>query len=131
MKSATTFEISKAERLAGITKEKWTKPRSGRMIAYVVRDRLGQHVFLGQKLPQLCEAINERVRGEPWARVSANGLWESVDRIDGRTGPWCKGRWRVCSVDLEHACEEYERARLAHERAVVVAEQPACYAIRT
>ena len=80
-------------------------------------------------LPTISHAINQYVGDEQWARVSVNGLWESIDREDGRTGPWCKGRWRVKSVDLERACDEYERERAAHDQAMVVAAQPSCYAI--
>lgn len=129
MKSPSTFVLAASEKLAGIRKEKYTKPRSGRDIAYVVCDRLGRLEFIGQKLPLLAAAINQHVGDEQWARVSVNGLWECVDRCTGRTGPWCKGRWRVKSVDLERACEEYERERAAHDQAVIVAGQPSCYAI--
>ena len=126
----TTFALAASEHLAGIRKEKYTKPRGGRNIAYVVSDRLGKLELIGQKLPHIAAAINESVAGEPWARVSVNALWESVDRREGRAGPWCKGRWRVKSVELERACQEYESERAAHERAVIVAGQPSCYAIR-
>ena len=129
MKTASTFVLAPTERLAGIRKEKWTKPRGGRDVAYLVCDRLGQLEFLAQKMPLLCDAINRHVEAQAWAKVSVNGLYESVDRTDGRTGPWCKGRWRVKSVDLEAAVGEYERERASHERAVIVADQPACYAI--
>ena len=130
MKAASTFVLAPTERLTGIRKEKWTKPRGGRDVAYVVCDRLGELEFIAQKLPLLVAAINEHVGSEPWARVSVNGMYECVDRTDGRTGPWCKGRWRVKSVDLASAVDEYERERAAHDRAVIVADQPACYAIR-
>ena len=128
--AALTFVLAPSETLAGIRKEPYTKPRGGRNIAYVVCDRLGKLSLIGQKLPLLVAAINESVDGEPWAKVSVNGLWESVDRTDGRTGPWCKGRWRVKSVELERACQEYEGERATHERALIVAGQPSCYAIR-
>jgi hypothetical protein len=129
MKPASTFVLAPSERLAAIRKEKYTKPRGGRDVAYLVCDRLGKLELIGQKLPLLVAAINANVGGEPWARVSVNGLWESVDRSDGRVGPWCKGRWRVKSVELEKACQEYEGERAAHETAVIVAGQPSCYAI--
>ena len=128
--STSTFMLSPTERLTGIRRERYTKPRSGRDIAYVVCDRLGQMEFIGQKIPLLVAAINEAVGEGQYARVSVNGLWESVDRTDGRAGPWCKGRWRVRAVSLEHACEEFERERVAHDRAAVVAGQPSRYAIR-
>ena len=131
MKPATsTLVLAPSETLAAIRKEKYTKPRGGRNIAYVVCDRLGKLSLIGQKLPLLAAAINDSVGDEVWARVSVNGLWESVDRSDGRAGPWCKGRWRVKSVELERACQEYEKERASHERAVVMTREPSCYVIR-
>ena len=129
MKVASTFVLAPSERLAGIRKEKYTKPHGGKAIAYIISDRLGELEFLGQKLERLCSAINQHVGDEQWARVSVNGLWESIDRTTGRTGPWCKGRWRVTSVELERACEEYERERTRHIQSMIVADQPSCYAI--
>ena len=122
--------LSPSEKLASIQKEKYTKPRDGRDIAYVVSDRLGQLEFLGQKLPLLAEAINKEVGQEAWARVSVTALWESADRKGVRAGPWCKGRWRVQCFELERAVEAYEKERSAHLRSVIVAGQPSCYAIR-
>lgn len=128
MKCAKTFTLQPSEKLAGIRKEKWTKPRDGKDVAYVVVDRLGQCEFIGQKIPLLVDAINEQA-SEPCARVSINGLWVSVDKTDGYAGPWCKGRWRVRSVELDAACEEYERARPHHQKAIIVADQPSCYVV--
>ena len=132
----TTFVLEPSQRLARIEREKWTKPHAGQDVVYIVSDRLGQvGPFLGQKLPPLVAVINGLVDDAPWARVSVNALYDCVDRVDGRSGPYCKGRWRVTRVALDRACEAYAEARGAHEhvlaRATVVADQPACYAICT
>jgi hypothetical protein len=121
--------LTPTERLTAVTKEKWTKKSSGSDVAYIVQDRLGHWQFIGQKLPYIRAAINEHAtRDEPWARVSVNGLWESVDREDGRVGPFVKGRWKVRKADLHDAREMFERGRARHEMAIVVGN-PDCYAV--
>ena len=126
---ATSLVLAENERLTGIRKERYTKPRDGRDVAYLVCDRLGQVGFLAQKLRPLVQVINQHVETEAWARVSVNGLWESIDRTDGKVGPWVKGRWKVRSVDLERAVDGFEQERAVHNRAVIVADSTSCYAI--
>lgn len=107
-------------------REKWAKRERGVEAAYVIEDRLGQWLFLGQKLPALRCAVNTiGARDDMWARVSTNALWECVGRADP---PYCKGRWTVTRLELESARKVWEKARAFHERAVIVG-QPNCYEV--
>ena len=123
------FTLDKGETLVGVRKERYTKPRAGRSAAFLVQDRLGKWTLVAQKLPLLADAINQHVAGDHSARVSTNGLWESVDRVGVRTGPWLKGRWLVKSVPLESVNHAFEQARRAHERCVVVADDFDCWSV--
>ena len=85
MTAASAFLLAPTERLVGIRKEKYTKPRGGRDIAYVVCDRLGRLELIGQKLPLLVQAINQHVEaGEPWGDPLRTRLAERP--IRGATG---------------------------------------------
>jgi len=120
--------LERHEKLTGIMKEKYTKPRHGRAFAYVVGDRLGRLSFLGQKLPLICKVINSAVH-DPVSKVSLNGMWQTADRVEGRAGPYCKGRWMVRRVDLDDVCEEYAREQAMHEKAIVVCDEIPCYRV--
>jgi hypothetical protein len=125
-----TTELAPTQRLAGVQKEPHAKRRRGAAVAYLVVDREGEWAILGQKLHLLSRWINDHVvDGSPWARVSTTGLWGSVDRTDGRHGGWHKGRFRIRSVCLERAIEEWEATRTAYAKSAIVADQPSCYAI--
>ena len=122
--------IPQSKRLAGITKEWHTRRRNGRDVAYVAVSRDKSWALLTQKLPLLTQFINENLtNGEPWSRVTTNGLWENIDRTDGRNGGHHKGLWRVTSVELDAACDAFEDMRGAFANAAVVASQPECYSV--
>ena len=128
MRAPGLIVLERHERLAGVRKEPYTKPRHGRAFAYVVADRLGRWSFVGQKLPLICRVINHTV-DDPTSRVSLNGMWHTADRVDGRAGAYCKGRWRVRRVDLDDVVHEYAAEQAAHERAVVCADDLPCYRV--
>ena len=124
------FILHSGERLTSVSREPYTKRRKGRAIGYVVCDRLGRWNFVGQKLPLICKVINS-IPGanDPLSRVSLNGMWQSADRIEGRAGPYCKGRWMVRRVDLDDVCAEVDKERTTHEHAVVCADELSCYRV--
>ena len=117
------FTLDKGETLVGVRKERYTKPRAGRSAAFLVQDRLGKWTLVGQKLRLIAAAISEHAsEDDPWATVSTNGLWGSIGRVNGKAGPFLKGRWMVTAVDLDEAGHAFERSRQAHERCIVVCD---------
>ena len=130
MTKCQTVVLTPTQRLAGVQPEFHAKKRMGKQIVYVAQDRMGEITLLSQQLQLLASAINERAGDAQSERVSTTTLWKGVDRSDAsRVGVWIKGRWRVRSVDLNEASNEFERARQAHTHAAVVAAQPACWVV--
>ena len=129
--AAMPVVLSQTERLAGVHRERHTKQRNNSSVVYLVSDRQREWVVMGQKLPQLSAWINQNVtnNGNAWERVSTTGLWGNCDRVSGRVGGWHKGRWRVKSVELGRASDEFEALRAESAKAVVVADDLKCYAI--
>ena len=121
--------LQPTQKLSGVRKEFHTRKQQGRNVCYVATDRLGEWLFLTQKLPLLTAWINETLGDEPSQRVSTTALYEGVDRGKNasRVGEWVKGRWCVRTVDIERASEEFESARKGMARAAVVAAEPGCY----
>ena len=122
--------LRSGERLTSVRKEPHVKRRHGRASysCYVVRDRMGVFTFVGQKLPVICKVINELPGSvDPLSRVSLNGMWQAADRVDGRAGPFCKGRWAVRRVDLEDVGIELDKQRADHAYAVVCTDELECY----
>ena len=83
-------------------------------------DRTGDWTLLSQKLPLLTAYINSNL-ADQWGKVSTTGLYEAVDRTNGRVGGWHKGRWRVKMVPLADAREVFEVAKRDHKYAAVLA----------
>ena len=102
-------------------------------IAYLLVDRLATSgdpaVVITQKLPYLRDWINARADNQG-SRISTTALYNGADRsIESRGTEFIKGRWRVKTVDLTKASDEFEGARNAHTRGVIVAAEPACYVV--
>ena len=130
MRNSQTVVLTLTQRLAGVQPEWHAKKRMGKQIVYVAHDRTGEIALFSQQLQLLASAINERAGDARSERVSTATLWKGVDRSDAsRVGVWIKGRWRVSSVDLDEASNEFERARQGHTHAAVVAAQPACWVV--
>ena len=118
----STFYLTPTEHVTALAKEKWSKSDvEGIDHAWVVQDRLGMYLFIGQKLPRVREAINvHAARDEPWSQVSVSGLWESTGKVTRRSGPFVKGRWLVKRCDLEAARLLFESVRNEHRVAIIV-----------
>ena len=113
------------ERLAAVGRDYHSKSDQ----AYIVTDRFNEYVVMSQSLPLLAKWINSNVTcAEAWDRVTHTGLFENIDRIDGRNGGFHKGRWRIKRVPLKASRRvfESERAR-GYGQAVVVASMPGSY----
>ena len=92
------------------------------------RGQIREWAILAMSLPKLARFINDNLSsGQAWDRVSVTGLFESLNREDGRHGGWHKGRYRVRRMPLADSAPEFEavRARCAH--AAVVAARPGGY----
>ena len=118
MKCISAAELHSKQRLTRVYKDVHAK----RDVAYLVEDRQREWVILCQSLPLLARWINENVSsGCTWERVSVTGLFENIDRTDGRHGGWHKGRYRVRRVPLAQSSAEFEAMRKECTHAVVVA----------
>ena len=125
MKCASAMVLSSTQRLSRAHAKGVTK----RDVAYLVFDRQREWAIFATSLPKLARFINDNLSsGQAWDRVSVTGLFESLNREDGRHGGWHKGRWRVMSVDLESASDTFEAVRKDHELAAVIGA-PACYQV--
>ena len=119
MKCASAVVLSSTQRLARAHRT------AKRDVAYLVVDRQREWAILAMSLPKLARFINDNLSsGQAWDRVSVTGLFESLNREDGRHGGWHKGRYRVRRMPLADSAPEFEavRARCAH--AAVVAARP-------
>ena len=125
-----TIYLGPSQQLAGVRKERHARKKDGKDVCYLIVDRLGKMALLSQKLKTASDFINRQLvdPDEPWTRVNTVGLWEILNRTDGRVGGWHKGRFRVASVDLESAPARFAEARRSHERAAVLGV-PACYEV--
>ena len=119
MKCSSAVVLSSTQRLARAHKG------AKRDVAYLVVDRQREWAIFATSLPRLARFINDNLSsGHAWDRVSVTGLFESLNREDGRHGGWHKGRYRVRRMPLADSAPEFEavRARCAH--AAVVAARP-------
>jgi hypothetical protein len=129
MKQASSVVLQPSQRLAGVRKEWHTRKQGGKDVAYVVSDRLGEYALISQKLALLTQWINEQADCKG-SRISTTALYEGADRgSETRDGEYVKGRWKVRTVDLDKASEEFERARQASSRGTIVAAEPSCYVV--
>lgn len=121
IKWQTTY-LKPSERITGIQKEHHVRSKDGKVVCFLLLDRYKKVIILTQKLTAACDFINKNIvqHEEKWAKVNLNGLFENLDRTDGRAGGYHKGRWRVISVKIEEACAKFDEARKEYEIAAVV-----------
>ena len=112
------------QRLARIHRDFATK----KDVCYLAESRQKDLVLLCQSIPLLAQFINHNVsNGEPWDRVSVTGLFEAIDRRDGRYGGYHKGKFRLSCVPLAKGAEKLESMRGEYQKAMVVAGSPHRY----
>lgn len=122
---STTFVLLPHQHITEVRKDRAAK----KDVVYLVTTRSKDWIVLAQSIPLLCKWINVNLsNGEPWDKVSVTGLFESLDRTDGRYGGWHKGRFRIQSVPLQECACRFEEARSDYKRAAVVAGSPESYA---
>eukprot|EP00966_Prymnesium_polylepis_P076953 1783301-Prymnesium_polylepis.2 len=61
-----------------------------------------------------------RTLGDSWDRVSLNGLFKNINRIDGRHGGWLKGRFRIETTPLATSAEVFDSVRKEYANAAIV-----------
>ena len=137
MRQANTVVLAPTQRLVGVQKEWHTRKQHidgvRKDIAYLAVDRLANSqqpaVVITQKLPYLRDFINARAENKS-SRISTTALYMGADRsADSRDGEFIKGRWKLKTVDLSQASDEFELARKANANGVIVAAETACYAV--
>ena len=122
--AASTMLLDSSTRLVRVHRDFASK----KDIVYLVVDRSREWVILCQSLPLVVKWINENIsNGDSWDRVTVTGLFESLNRTDGRNGGWHKGRFRVCSVPLTQSRDVFEGVRTNYANAAVVSGMPNRY----
>ena len=122
--------VGEGERLVGVLKERRSRGSGEGDGCYVIVDKRGEYFVVGQRLPCLAAFLNDLTE-TPFDRVSITGLYENLDKEDGRNGGWHKARWRVRRVPLEQAATEIENARaVVPHKQVVCVGNPICYSTR-
>ena len=104
-------------RLTGMLKE-W----NARDNAYMIADRRGEWLLLGQRLPLVASFINSSIARDKIEHVSVTGLYECKDRPI-----FHKLAWKVEQLPLEAAAEHFERARREGFANVCIIGVPTCY----
>ena len=112
------IQLSPHQRLGALPKDTHSK----RPVAYLLVDRLKEWCVLCQSLPLLAKWINENVsNGERCERVTVTGLFENMNKTNGSSGGWHKGRYRVSTVSLgQDASNAFDSVRGDHKCAAVV-----------
>ena len=98
---------------------------------YIVQERDGGWLLLGQSLPRLAAFINAHLTTSEVERVSATGMYDMVNKTDGPTMGWHKLRWRVAAVPLDQgdkAAAAFEAFRLSYSNAALLGDTK-CYRI--
>ena len=104
-----TLEISASE---GLVSEIPRDYHSKKGLCYIAYDRQTDSVLLAQSLALLVLYINNVLScGERWDNVSVTGLFDNCDFHNGRSGGWCKGRYRIISRELKHSKDVFEGMR--------------------
>jgi hypothetical protein len=103
------------------------KHHGDKIVAWVVQDKLGQHLIASGKLAYIVSFINSLV-DQPCDKVNLPGLYETcaLRHDSSRTGGWHKHRWKVTCHPLEDAPSVIERLRSEHAHGVVLASPGVC-----
>ena len=121
---ASVLVLPRTQRLTTVGRDYHAK----RKVVYLVEERSGLILLLGQSLPRIVDYINTYLSsGDHWDRATVTGIFESIDRTDGRNGGWHKGRFRTRAVPIEEASDAFEAARADFETAAIVTGKPTLY----
>ena len=111
------IEVGEHERLTGVLPK---DAHSKVDLAYLLVDRQNEWTVLSQSLPLMAKWVNKNVsNGQRWDRVTVTGLFENLNREDGSSGGWHKGRYRVSSVSRQAACDAFNSVRSSHKHAAI------------
>ena len=113
-----TLIVEPKQRVIGrLPKDKFAKLDVG----YLVFDRSRDWIMLSQSLPQMVKWINENVSsGDRWDRVSLTGMFESINKSEGRNGGFHKGRYRIQTVPRASAMEAFETQRRRYRNSAII-----------
>ena len=112
--------IKPEERIVMIRREPYSRKHNGELVQWFVADKYGRVLLSGGKLSALQNYINSHVETHH-DKVHLSGLYESMERTDGRTGGWYLNRWMVSTTPLNDAPAVLEKLRPEYERVVMVA----------
>ena len=133
MKHAHTVVLGSNQRLVGIQKERHSRQQNvdgvRKDVAYLLVESSNSNepaVVIAQQLSFLRDWINAR----GGTQISLTALYNGADRkSESRGTEFIKGRWRVQTIDLTKASDEFELARKAKHAGVIVAAEPTCYIV--
>ena len=124
---ASKIPLAQNERLVKIAKEYHIRKQGGYYLCYIVEDKTRNVLLIGQKISDLCCAVNDYVIDKP-DKVSVAGLYQiaGVYRDGQRCGGWTKHRWRCTPVPIEKAAETFNSTREGFQHAIVLGSKE-CY----
>eukprot|EP00966_Prymnesium_polylepis_P328235 7384045-Prymnesium_polylepis.1 len=113
------LQLSPHQRLGALPRDAHAK----KDVVYLLVDRSHEWTVLSQSLPLLAKRfINEsdiRDNGERCERVTVTGRFENMNQVDGTSGGWVKGRYRVSSLARARAHDAFESVRSDHRHAAI------------
>jgi hypothetical protein len=118
-------EINAKERVVDIRRERYSRKHNGHVVQWFVADKHGTLLLSSGKLSALQHYINAHVEA-PHDRVHLSGLFETMERTEGRTGGWYLNRWLVSTTPITDAAAVLEKLRRDYQRVVMVSP-PAVY----
>ena len=123
-----TMILPASQRLTAVRKDYAAKKN----VAYIIIDRWGEWVILGQSLPRICDYMNRNIVGDAESdRVNVTRLFENMNRRPDTNvrSPWYKNRYKVHAVTLDEAKSAFESFRNDFPNAAIVAGRPYRYQI--
>ena len=127
-----TIALQPTHRLASIYKEYHARTQKGKLIAWIIEDKLAKYLILSQKLAPVVDFLNREVLVDRACdKVSASAFYQisSCDRGDtSLTGGWSKHRWKVQPYALHDATGKFNSMRDAFEHRLIIGA-PRCYRV--
>jgi len=134
-REVSAIELKENEVLAGISKEYHTRRQNGKLLAWIIEDKLYQYCILSQKISSACEFLNGSVLADESRadKVSVAALYQiSTCSCDERssTQGYSKHRWRCRPYVLGEAADVFNtmRSERPYDKSVIVGTSN-CYRI--
>lgn len=120
--------IGPNERLGKIGKEHHVRRQKGHYHCYILEDKSRRVLLIGQKLSDLCQAVNEEFVTDASDKISVTGLWQIIGSSGERCNGWTKHRWRCSAIPIELAHEAFNSQRENFADALLLGNK-SCYSV--